>query len=193
LSSFGIIMMMVAQQQRIDSVKSGMVGAVSASMGSAVLLALHDTSLQQWEFDVDMAAISGGLFAIVYRYCCLRQYYDTATPTNDNDNDDDPTDDDENDDTTTDNRNNMMIINRSQLSQGVVGAFGLTRTFGRIHVPVEACDALPLSCGPPLGYWNRDMIFQLVWNGTESFAMFGVAALAMEIVTERGFISRIPK
>lgn len=142
--------------QRIDSVKSGIVGAVSASVGSALLLAIHDNSLQQWEFDVDGAAISGGLFAIVYRYCI---------------------------------RND---IDNPQLAQGVIGAFVITRTLGRFHVPTEACDALPLYCGPPLGYLNWDMILQLAWNGIESLAIFGLAAMAMDRVMKRGFISRFP-
>jgi hypothetical protein len=104
--------------QRIESAKCLIIGAVAASVAGAPLLFLHDvwlqasssssSSLSQWEFDTDMAAVQGGLFAIVYRYC-IRE--------------------DEN----------------PQLNQGVIGAFVLTRTLGRITVPA-ACSALPLYC-----------------------------------------------
>lgn len=100
--------------QRIASVQSLVLGAVAGSVSFAPLgllqdLLLDQTSLAQFEFDTDMAAIMGGLFAIVYRYC-LRQ--DTDNP---------------------------------QLKQGVIAAFALTRTLGKIHVP-DYCAALPLQC-----------------------------------------------
>jgi hypothetical protein len=142
--------------QRIDSIKSGVVGAIAGSLASTILLALHDDLIQQWEFDTDGAAVSSGLFAIVYRYC-VRE--DT----------------------------------NPQLAQGVVGAFALTRTIARIHVPIATCTALPLTCGPPLGVLNWDLLWQLAWNGAESFVMFGSAAYALEYVTtQRGWISRFP-
>jgi hypothetical protein len=141
--------------QRVDSIKSGVVGAVAGSVGSTVIIALHDNTIQQWEFDTDSAAISGGLFAIVYRYC-LRE--DT----------------------------------NPQLAQGVTGAFAIVRTLARIHVPWETCTALPLTCGPPLGILDWEILGQLVWNGAESFAIFGGAAAAMEYVSERKWISRFP-
>lgn len=143
--------------QRIDSVKSGVVGAVAGSVGSTIIIALHDNNIQQWEFDTDSAAISGGLFAIVYRYC-VRE-----------DNNDNP-----------------------QLAQGVVGAFAIVRTLARIDVPWESCTALPLTCGPPLGILDWEILCQLVWNGAESFAIFGGAAAAIEYVSERKWISRFP-
>lgn len=55
--------------QRLDSLKSGIVGAVAGSFGSTILIALHDESWAQWEFDTDAAAVSGALFCICYRYC----------------------------------------------------------------------------------------------------------------------------
>jgi hypothetical protein len=143
--------------QRIDSIKSGVVGAIAGSLASTILLAIHDDSIQQWEFDTDGAAVSSGLFAIVYRYCVRT---DTNNP---------------------------------QLAQGVVGAFALTRTIARVHVPIATCTALPLTCGPPFGVLNWDLLWQLAWNGTESFVMFGSAAYALEYVTtQRGWISRFP-
>lgn len=65
-------------QQRIDSGKSLVLGAIVGSLASAPVSFVHDVlldqeaSLAQWEFDTDAAALTGGLFAIVYRYC-IRQ------------------------------------------------------------------------------------------------------------------------
>ena len=142
-------------QQRIDSGKSLAVGAVSSSLAVAPLLWIHDATSAQWEFDTDGAALAGGLFAVVYRYCIRN---DTDNP---------------------------------QLSQGVVGAFAVCRTLARIQVPIY-CTALPLQCGAPLGYVDWNMIQQLAWNGVESLLLFGAAAVAMEVVTGRGYISRFP-
>lgn len=53
--------------ERIESVKAGAVGGLSASVAYALPGLLY-TSTAQWEFDTDMAALSGLLFGIVYRY-----------------------------------------------------------------------------------------------------------------------------
>ena len=59
--------------QRIESVKCLAAGALSGSLALAPVSFLHEGLLLQnlpvWEYDTDMAAIMGGLFAIVYRYC----------------------------------------------------------------------------------------------------------------------------
>ena len=58
--------------QRIESIKAAAMGAISGSILSAPVLALHDLpnyGIASWEFDVDMSALQGALFAIVYRYC----------------------------------------------------------------------------------------------------------------------------
>ena len=44
-----------------------------------------------------------------------------------------------------------------QLKQGVVGAFVITRALAMLQAS-DGCTALPLSCGPPLGYFNWGMI-----------------------------------
>lgn len=63
--------------QRIESLKCAVVGAVSGSLCVTLPAAYHhllysDTlsvnGMAQWEFDTDMGAIEGALFAIVYRY-----------------------------------------------------------------------------------------------------------------------------
>lgn len=56
-------------RQRFDSGLSLVIGAVSASVAVAPLTFLHDTTYAQWELDTDGAAVMGGLFAVVYRYC----------------------------------------------------------------------------------------------------------------------------
>ena len=68
--------------QRIASIQSLVVGAFSGSLAMAFPALIHDAflndmilatgppnGLAQFEFDSDMAALLGGLFAIVYRYC----------------------------------------------------------------------------------------------------------------------------
>jgi hypothetical protein len=74
--------------QRIDSGKSFVVGAIVGSVATAPLLAVHNlillsdptkniNSLAQFEYDCDSAAIIGGLFSVVYRYCIRT---DTTNP-----------------------------------------------------------------------------------------------------------------
>ena len=147
--------------QRIESLKCAVVGAVSGALGLAPFAAYHDilysdalpvNGLAQWEFDTDMGALEGALFAIVYRYV-IRE-------------DDNP-----------------------MLNQGCLGAFVLIRTLSRITTPTS-CSALPLSCGAPLGYVNWDMINQGLLSGVESVALFGGAALAMEVAFDKGFIGK---
>jgi len=77
------------------------------------------------------------------------------------------------------------------LNQGVVGAFVVTRTLSRIRVPLY-CSAAPLDCGDPLGYFDYDMLQQLVLNGLESVALFGGAALAMEYAYSNKWITKFP-
>lgn len=66
--------------QRIESVKCLAVGVIVGGFALAPFSGVHDlllldsslvhtSGLAQWEFDTDMGAIQGGLFAIVYRYC----------------------------------------------------------------------------------------------------------------------------
>mmetsp|Transcript_2721 Transcript_2721/g.3665 ORF Transcript_2721/g.3665 Transcript_2721/m.3665 type:complete len:241 (+) Transcript_2721:79-801(+) len=156
--------------QRIASVQSLVVGAVSGSLALAVPEFVHQTILDnawsltpdgvggmvQFEFDTDMGAVVAGLFAIVYRYCV------------------------------------RLDGDREQLKQGVVGAFTLTRALSRITVPVASCSAFPLSCGPPLGYVNWNMILQLGVNGVESGIMFAAAAVAMDYCMTKGWIIKFP-
>ena len=63
--------------QRIESLKCAVVGAVSGSLCVTLPAAYHNllysdtlsvNGMAQWEFDTDMGAIEGALFAIVYRY-----------------------------------------------------------------------------------------------------------------------------
>ena len=152
--------------QRIESIKTALVGLLSGGILSTPVIALHDivilpndsttNGLASWEFDTDMGSLQGALFAIVYRYCIREK-------------------DDDND----------------MLNMGVVGAFIVVRTLSRIRVP-NYCTALPLHCGDPLGYLDYDMISQVIYNGMESIALFGGAAYAMEIAYEKGWITKYP-
>lgn len=71
------------------------------------------------------------------------------------------------------------------------GAFIVVRTLSRVRVP-SYCTAVPLDCGDPLGYFDYDMIQQLVLNGLESVALFGGAAVAMEYAYSKKWISKFP-
>jgi len=146
--------------QRIESVKCGVVGAVSGGVALTPVAFLHnlgaDNGVAQWEFDTDMGSLEAALFAIVYRYCVR-----------------------------LDGDSNEM------LQMGVVGAFVLVRTLSKIQVS-GSCDAIPLSCGAPLGYFDWGMLLQGGWSGLESVALFGAAAFAMEYCFSRQIISKFP-
>eukprot|EP00751_Fragilariopsis_kerguelensis_P037840 CAMPEP_0170936306 /NCGR_PEP_ID=MMETSP0735-20130129/19688_1 /TAXON_ID=186038 /ORGANISM="Fragilariopsis kerguelensis, Strain L26-C5" /LENGTH=310 /DNA_ID=CAMNT_0011340327 /DNA_START=134 /DNA_END=1064 /DNA_ORIENTATION=- len=148
--------------QRIESVKSIVLGALSGGLAVTPIAYLHYVTfatatvlassvsggIAQWEFVTDMSSIEAGLFAIVYRYAIRK------------------------------NDNNPM------LNQGVVGAFIIVRSLSNIQV-TDSCQSIPLRCGPPLGYFDWNMIEQGTWNGIESVALFGVAAGAMELAFQQ--------
>jgi len=147
--------------QRIESVKSGVVGALSGGIALAPISASHDilfgegtvaNGLAQWEFDTDTGSLQAALFAIVYRYC-IRQ-----------------------------NINPM-------LNQGIISAFAAVRTLSKVQIP-DYCGFAPLDCGSPLGYLDWNLLYQLTWGSLESFALFGVAASAMDYCFSRGIISK---
>jgi hypothetical protein len=121
-----------SMEQRVESLKSALVGLVSGGIALAPMAAIREgimlalkslgsssssshvlNGIAQWEFDTDMGSIMACLFAIVYRYC-IRE----------------------------DDKNNP------QLNLGVWGAFVLTRTLSRIQVP-SYCTAIPLNCTLP--------------------------------------------
>lgn len=154
--------------QRIDSVKSLLVGALVGSIAIAIPEAIHAVllapawnlpgaaaTLAQFEFDCDAAAVTSGLFAIVYRYG-VRQ--DTNNP---------------------------------QLNQGLVSAFVVTRTLSRVVLP-SYCTAVSLHCGPPFGYVDWNVLAQLAVNGAESAVLYSATAAAMDACMTRGWISRFP-
>lgn len=68
------------------------------------------------------------------------------------------------------------------LRLGVLGAFALPRALFLVQLPAE-CTAIPLGCGPPLGYFSWAMIAQVVWQ-----LFVGAAALAGSLYgLERAF------
>ena len=78
-----------------------------------------------------------------------------------------------------------------QLRMGVVGAFALTRALARVRVS-DACDAVPLRCGEPLGYLDYDMLVQIAGGVVESGVAFYAASLAVDYGAERGWLQRFP-
>ena len=58
--------------------------------------------------------------------------------------------------------------------------FVVTRTLSRVRVP-GYCTAALLDCGDPIGYFDWDIIQQLLLSGLESAALFGAAAIALEM------------
>lgn len=55
--------------ERIESAKTGVAGALAASVASVpVGFLAHLGDVAQWEFDTDQLALMGGLFGLVYRY-----------------------------------------------------------------------------------------------------------------------------
>ena len=78
-----------------------------------------------------------------------------------------------------------------QLNQGVIGSFVLTRTISKVHVP-SYCTAIPLNCGPPLGYLDWELLRQFVAYGVEASVLFGVTALVLDACMERNILSKFP-
>jgi len=149
--------------QRIESVKSAIVGLLSGGLTVTPITFLHDyffpgetiqNGLAQWEFDTDTGSIAAALFAIVYRYC-VREGEES----------------------------NPM------LPMGVVGAFVIVRTLSRVRVSYY-CEAAPLDCGAPFGYFDWGMLQQALFSGLESIFLFGAAAAAMEYCYKKGYITR---
>jgi hypothetical protein len=149
--------------QRIESVKTGLVGLLSGGVTVTPITFLHDyffpgntipNGLAQWEFDTDTGSIAAALFAIVYRYC-VREGEES----------------------------NPM------LPMGVVGAFVLVRTLSRVRVSYY-CEAAPLDCGAPFGYFDWAMLQQALFSGLESIFLFGAAAAVMEYCYKKGYITR---
>ena len=156
--------------QRIESIKTAILGGVVGSICSTPFIAIHDLlldgttggggtgggSIANWEFDTDASAVQGALFAIVYRYCIRA----------------------------SDPPNNM-------LNMGVIGAFVLVRTTSKIQLPTY-CTALPLTCGPPLGFLDYTILFALLVNSVEGLALFGSVAYCMEVAYNKQWISKFP-
>lgn len=71
----------------------------------------------------------------------------------------------------------------------VISSFVLVRTLSRVRVSYY-CDAIPLNCGAPFGYFDFAMSQQALFSGLESLFLFGAAASAMDYCYKKGFISR---
>ena len=71
----------------------------------------------------------------------------------------------------------------------VISSFVIVRTLSRVRVSYY-CDAIPLNCGAPFGYFDFAMSQQALFSGLESLFLFGAAASAMDYCYKKGFISR---
>jgi len=149
--------------QRIESIKTGVVGLLAGGIALTPFAAFHDilfsgdtitNGAAQWEFDTDMGSIESALFAIVYRYC-VREGEES----------------------------------NEMLGMGVIGAFAIVRALSRVRVSTY-CSSAPLECGAPLGYFDWDMLQQVGFSGLEGLIMFGASASAMEYCYKKKIISR---
>ena len=77
-----------------------------------------------------------------------------------------------------------------QLRMGVVGAFALTRALSSVTVS-ETCSYAPLRCGPPLGYLDYHMAYQLLSALAESGIAFYAAAAAIDWAAQRNYLKRV--
>jgi hypothetical protein len=78
-----------------------------------------------------------------------------------------------------------------QLKQGAVGAFAVCRTLNCVQVGAQ-CTAVPLNCGPPLGYLDWDMLVQLsvIRSRRQPERARPCRALTHRIVSRRTLASR---
>lgn len=73
---------------------------------------------------------------------------------------------------------------------GVIAAFVIVRAVSRVRVSYY-CDSVPLYCGNPIGYFDWDMLGQMLFSGLEGAVLFGATAAAIEFCYDKGYISRI--
>ncbi|CAK9092148.1 Hypothetical protein SCF082_LOCUS43372 [Durusdinium trenchii] len=75
------------------------------------------------------------------------------------------------------------------LRTGVIGAFVLPRALFLVQMPAE-CQALPLNCGEPLGYFSWAMLAQVAWQGFAGAVVFAVAFYGLERAITCGLVQR---
>lgn len=125
-----------------------------------------------WEFNIDMLALSLGLFGITYRYAVR---YD-ANP---------------NLKQGVVGKDGIFTYHLFIMKSDLAGAFALTRALNLIHVPTS-CTALPLDCGGPFHYFTWSMIFEGITYGFESIVAFGGAAYCLEKAFEKYILGKFP-
>ena len=76
------------------------------------------------------------------------------------------------------------------LKMGVAGAFVVTRSWALLDAPAATCTAMPLNCGPPLGFFNWDMIGSGILAAAQTACACAGAAFAIEFCFNRGWIRR---
>ncbi len=83
----------------------------------------------------------------------------------------------------------MRTSSDSQLRNGVVAAFAITRALNAVAVP-SFCSSLPLNCGPPFYYFDISMFTSGVVSLSESLLAFGAAAAAIEFAIHRNYLQK---
>lgn len=86
------------------------------------------------------------------------------------------------------------------LKQGVVGAFLLTRTLSLVSnsaATITACHANEegfglYNCGAPFYLFDFSMLGEGIYYGTEALLAYGGLAVALEILFDKGWVSRFP-
>ena len=153
--------------QRIDSGKSLVVGAVVGSLAAAAPVAVHQLVLAPL-LDLPTAApwaqfeFDNDAAAVLSGLFAVVYRYGLRQDTT-----------------------------NPQLNQGLIGAAVVSRTLSRVSLP-SYCTAVVLQCGPPLGIFDWNVLWQLAASGVESACMYGATAAAMDACMARGWISRFP-
>lgn len=67
----------------------------------------------------------------------------------------------------------------------------MTRALASVKTS-PACLAVPLRCGPPVGYFDWSMLLSLGVGLATSFVAFGAASRTLEYALEKGWLKRFP-
>jgi hypothetical protein len=155
-------------KQRFASVQCLLLGAIVGSLAQAPISLLHNllihptNPIAQWEYDTDASAISGGLFAIVYRYC-IRE--DTTNPQ------------------LNEGCISAMILIRT-LPQISIPSYCTS-------VPLN-CQQNNKSPFYWYIFDDWNVLQQLLWCGIEAAVLFTVVAKMMDMAMEKQYITRFP-
>ena len=163
--------------QRWASIQSLILGAIVGSIASAPISLFHNlvilqltNPIAQWEYDTDVNAIIGGLFAIVYRYC-IRDDGDTNPPLKQG-------------------CVSAMILIRT-LPQIHIPSYCTSVPLNCHHENIIT-HVLSSFSSTPYIFDDGIVLQQLFWSGLESTLLFTVVAQMMDHAMTRQYIQRFP-